>query len=355
MLNSLQACRAMAAILVVFYHTSHGIFRLEKYFGHKPFGPLFDFGFAGVDFFFVLSGFIMMHVHAKDFGQPRALGAYFWKRFTRIYPAYWVVLAAVVPIYFLVPSFGKGHECDSDVIVRTIALFPHPKMHMVLGVAWTLVYEVFFYVLFAVLILHRRLGMILFVGWTACVLAYPWFESYPWDFVFSYLHIRFLVGMGVALILNHWTLPAPRAIACAGVAIFLGAGLIDSYYGPLSPLQQTVGYTLGSALTLAGLVQAERSGLIAPPGWLVYLGNASYAIYLVHFLTLSVLAKGAKAVRLDAYLPGGVLFLLHVLSAIGFGILFHHFVEHPLHAWAKRCFGRDTATVPPAAVVCEAA
>jgi peptidoglycan/LPS O-acetylase OafA/YrhL len=152
------------------------------------------------------------------------------------------------------------------------------------------------------------------------------------------LHIRFLAGMGVALIINRWTLPAPRASACAGAAIFVGAGLIDSYYGPLSPLQQTVGYTLGSALTLAGLVQAERSGLIAPPDWLVYLGNASYAIYLVHFLALSVLAKGAKAVHLDAFLPGGVLFLLHVIGAIAVGILFHHFVEHPLHVWARRIF-----------------
>jgi peptidoglycan/LPS O-acetylase OafA/YrhL len=74
MLKSLQACRAAAAILVVLYHTSHGIFRLPRYFEHKPFGPVFDFGFAGVDFFFVLSGFIMMHVHAADIGRPSAIG-----------------------------------------------------------------------------------------------------------------------------------------------------------------------------------------------------------------------------------------------------------------------------------------
>src|SRR4051794_15071476 len=114
MLQSLQACRAMAAILVVLYHTSHGIFRLDKYFGHKPFGHVFDFGFAGVDFFFVLSGFIMMHVHGRDIGQPRAFASYLWKRFSRIYPAYWIVFAAILPVYFLVPSFGLGHERDAD-------------------------------------------------------------------------------------------------------------------------------------------------------------------------------------------------------------------------------------------------
>ena len=80
MLRSLQACRAVAALLVVLFHASVGIFNLPKYFGCKPFGPVFDFGFVGVDFFFVLSGFIMVYVHAADFGQPRALGAYFWKR-----------------------------------------------------------------------------------------------------------------------------------------------------------------------------------------------------------------------------------------------------------------------------------
>ncbi len=161
----------------MFYHTSHGIFRLEKYFGHKPFGPVFDFGFAGVDFFFVLSGFIMIHVHAGDIGQPRMLAAYLWKRFSRIYPAYWIVLAAIVPVYFLVPSFGLGHEREPGVIVRAIVLFPHPETHLVLGVAWTLVYEVFFYLLFGLLILDKRIGVLVFVGWMACLLAYPWFET----------------------------------------------------------------------------------------------------------------------------------------------------------------------------------
>ena len=145
----------MAALLVVLYHASHGIFALPKYFGHKPFGPIFDFGFAGVDFFFVLSGFLMMYVHTADFGQPRAFGAYLWKRFTRIYPAYWFVFAAVLPVFLLIPSFGKGHERDADVILRAIFLLPHPANHQVVGLAWTLDYEIFFYCLFALLVLNE--------------------------------------------------------------------------------------------------------------------------------------------------------------------------------------------------------
>ena len=343
MLNSLQACRALAAILVVLYHASHGIFRLPKYFDHKPFGSVFDFGYAGVDFFFVLSGFIMMHVHWQDIDQPRALGAYLWKRLTRIYPIYWIVLAVILPVYFLVPQFGLGHERDPDVIVRAIFLFPHPETHLVLGVAWTLVYEVFFYLLFALLILDKRIGMLIFAGWMVCVLAYPWFESFPGNFLFSYLHIRFLAGMAVALLLMRWRMPAPRLAAFGGAALFLGAGILDAYVRPLTALEQTLGYALGSAVAIAALVQAERSGLIEPPRWLVYLGNASYSIYLIHFVVLSVLAKVVKASAFDLWIPGTVLFCLHVIAAIAVGCLFHHVIEHPIHVWAKRYFRRTKA------------
>ena len=202
MLRSLQVCRAVAALLVVLYHASHSIFVLPKYFGHKPFGPLFDFGFAGVDFFFVLSGFLMMYVHTTDFGRPQALRAYLWKRFTRIYPAYWVVFALVLPVFLLVPSFGPEFVRDPDVITRAVFLFPHPLNQQIVGVAWTLDYEIFFYCLFAFLVLDKRIGAMVFLLWAACLIVQPGLPAYPWSFVFSPQHLRFLAGIGVALILG---------------------------------------------------------------------------------------------------------------------------------------------------------
>ena len=92
-------------------------------------------------------------------------------------------------------------------------------------------------------------------------------------------------------------------------------------------------------------MQAERAGLLVPPRWLVYLGNASYAIYLVHFLALSALAKMSKAAFLDEYVPAFVLFFMHVVGAIGVGCLFHHVVENPLHALTKRFFRRERKPV----------
>ncbi len=350
MLNTLQACRGAAAILVVLFHASGSIFALPKYFDCKPFGPLFDFGYAGVDFFFVLSGFLMMHVHAKDLGRPHALANYFFKRFTRIYPAYWVILAAVLPVYFLVPGFGAGHERDPGVIVRSVLLLPEPESRLVLVVAWTLVHEVFFYVLFAALILNRRFGVLIFVAWAFGMLASPWLADYAWSFLFSPMNARFLVGIGVAIALQQWRLPRPLWIASLGGVLFLGAGLADSYAGPLDWAGQMMGYMLGGALVVAGVVEAERSNRLSVPGWLTYLGGASYSIYLVHFPALSLLAKLATMSGLDAWLPGQVLFFSIVLGALAVSWVFHRLVEQPMLDLARHISRRDSCTEDPAPI-----
>lgn len=350
MLQSLQACRALAAILIVLHHTNHSIFGLDKYFGHKPLGCTVDFAFASIDFFYVLCGFIMFHVHADDFGQPRALISYLWKRFSRIYPIYWVVLASLVPVYFLVPQFGIGHERDAHVIVRSIVLFPFPAADfpMVVVVAWTLVYEILFYLLFGLLILNKRFGTVVFAIWTMGVLASGWFEIYPWNFIFSQHHLRFLAGMGVGMLLRHRQIPAPRVVALIGIVLFLGSGLVEDFYGPMPTLMQTICFVLASAVMILGLAEAERSGLIRAPRLLAYLGDASYSIYLVHFSALSLIAKLSKAIALEHYLPGAFLFVLHVTASVGIGCLCHELIENPIQVWAKRFFRRAK---PPIAAV----
>ncbi len=156
MLRCLQACRAAAALLVVLFHTSEGIVALPKYFAARPFGALFAFGGAGVDFFFVLSGFIIAHVHGGDVGRPERLRAYLTKRLTRIYPTYWAVLLPVLLVFLAVPSFGKGHERDPLVMFCSLVLLPLANSEPVLIVSWSLCYEVLFYGLFAGLIASRR-------------------------------------------------------------------------------------------------------------------------------------------------------------------------------------------------------
>jgi peptidoglycan/LPS O-acetylase OafA/YrhL len=95
--------RGFAALAVVLYHASK-LMKEAQYSG-RPFAEnLFGLGFLGVDFFFVLSGFIILHVHYADLGKPSAFARYGWRRLTRIFPTYWVVLALALVINLALQS-----------------------------------------------------------------------------------------------------------------------------------------------------------------------------------------------------------------------------------------------------------
>ena len=122
-LDGVQAARGAAALLVVLYHCGR-MLSLPQYVGRIPLGNVFEFGHAGVDFFFVLSGFIIMHVHRGDLGRPGRFGRYAWRRATRIVPMYWVVTAIVV----LKPGCDDLDEAVLRTHVRNrLAAYKVPK------------------------------------------------------------------------------------------------------------------------------------------------------------------------------------------------------------------------------------
>ena len=342
MLNSIQACRAVIAILIVMTHANVSIFGKPKYFPERPFGDFFDFMIAGVDFFFVLSGFLIYYAHTVDVGQPRALLSYLWKRYSRVYLLYWIVLAAVIPVFFFAPQFGSGHERDFWVIVRSILLVPEPSNQTILIVAWTLPYEMLFYFLFAFLVINRKLGILLFGLWTIGSFFHQWFGSFPLNFVFSVFGLYIVAGMLACLTFQKCRIPLPRLVAFCGGAFFFGAGIAHVYFG-LGYWAFNLSNIASSVMMILGFAEADRSQLLRPPGWLVYLGDATYSMYLVHFPALSVIAKLCKAGRVDEYIPDVPLYFLHVVGAVMIGCVCHHVIEKPLLNWSKRYFRGNRA------------
>jgi len=102
MIHLLQVYRGCAAMLVVLFHASA---RIKKLYGveRHAFLDFFDFGDAGVQFFFVLSGFIIYHIHRNDIGR---VGDYLIKRVIRIYPIYIFVTLLILPAWYFLPSIG---------------------------------------------------------------------------------------------------------------------------------------------------------------------------------------------------------------------------------------------------------
>src|SRR5882762_91392 len=101
MLKALQAGRALAAISVAAFHLSL-MMGLDRYGGQAVFREYTKLGNLGVDFFFVLSGFIILFAHVDDIGKSDAWGAYVYRRFVRLFPIYWLYTGTFVLLLALV-------------------------------------------------------------------------------------------------------------------------------------------------------------------------------------------------------------------------------------------------------------
>lgn len=339
---TLEACRGFAAVLVVLYHASGSMF--EVYFGY-PAVNWFRFGHAGVDFFFVLSGFIILYVHADDCGRSERLRNYAYRRVVRIYPIYWAVTVAMIAASFVVPSIAALPAMAPERLFLSFLLLPQSGYPLV-SVAWSLQHEMLFYVLFGVMILNRKLGFALFALWAGliawCVFAEP--QTTLLQFVGRDFNILFFVGMAAAMAVRKRTIPWPRTMVVIGALIFLTGGVLENGGLDLKELLGRIVYGTGAALMVMGLVESERSAGWQVPSVLLWIGAASYSIYLVHLNVLIVVEKAAGALGLGGALPGLVVLAAMIVAAVGAGLVCYLLLERPLLAMLRQWNTRRTDT-----------
>jgi len=334
-LTTVQAARGCAATAVVLSHAAT-LLAAPSYLGGAPLHGVFRAGHAGVDFFFVLSGFIICMVHRRDIGQPSALPIYVWKRLMRIYPAYWLGLALLLLLAAMHLTAAIGVTLDHAApwpLLLSIALLPQHQAPL-LGISWTLQHEMLFYLMFGLAIANRRVGLAACGVWLAIVLAatlvrphvsLPWAPaSLLYDFVGASYHLQFLLGAGVAWLVRHDRLPLPRVLCAAGVASLLLAAALENggaiaYLG----LASQALFGTAAAAVLAGAATAERRGTLqAGPGG-AFLGAASYAIYLVHVPVMAAVCPLLAASGWLGTLPGWLLMAVLAATGIAAGIAMH--------------------------------
>jgi peptidoglycan/LPS O-acetylase OafA/YrhL len=348
MIRSIQAYRGFAALLVVTFHAN---LIAGEYLGQTLISQFFSFGHSGVPFFFVLSGFIIFFVHRKDIGQPAQANAYLQKRIIRIYPVYWVVTLAIVPVYYIAPDFGSDYHRDLSALVFSLLLLPQDH-YPHLAVAWTLVHEMLFYLLFALLILRKATGKSIFILWMAATVLAVLGENagflaltFPTTFFLSIYNALFGMGVlacwmsqGSARRLHEIKFPA----FILGNVLFLAAGCIENYWtGRHDGVIALFGLAAFLLVLSAGDDRVER--LFAGREFLQLMGNASYSIYLTHFLTVSLLGKVFRRLGLDRMLPDLASWVLLVIIATGVGILFYKVIERPLLNYCRQfLFRRNT-------------
>ncbi len=333
MIKSLQVSRGLAAVAVVFFHTWLIIF---EYSGIRIFEPVAVYGFLGVNYFFILSGFIIMMAHQRDISKPDRTVHYLNRRFTRVYPVYWIYLC----LYIAAAAAGLGKPDFSWApgdMLQSFALFyvgpaaaPPP-----LNVAWTLFYEIRFYLIFVLLILDKRLGIAALAVWAAAILILPHQHGYL-NYVQSYWNINFLLGMGAYLISQR---APPRYWY---VSLGIGAAVLLAVFTHIDVLTikgengiyiLPIGF--GFAALVLGFVMLEKHKVRAVPAPFMFLGDASYSIYLVHSGVISVGAIVAKKLGLFGNLPNPILFAAIFIPAVVAGCVAFVAVERPLTTFIR--------------------
>ena len=320
---NIQALRALASLWVLAFHALPFYEKLGGQLG--PLRILAASGYVGVDLFFVISGFII----ARTFGSRQPATATEVRRFIerrawRIYLGYWPILAVAVIAYALMDP-ARLAAVDPW---RTALLLSHRIPDLVIGQAWSLSFELYFYLGFALLaLLARGTGQVVVAAYAALILAANLTDPATAK--------GFLANPGLLELLAGMLLGqrGPLALGRRGMqtALAAAAGLLVAWLQfDAPPRLLTVGL-IGSAawlLVLVADVAASRGH--NRPSLLSRLGDSSYALYLIHYLLLEAFAWTVAAAGVSGpWLP--VLFCFWLSAIVAIAHAEYRWLERPLH------------------------
>ena len=316
-LLSIQYLRAAAALGVLFYHAAD---RAELSFG---------MGAAGVDVFFVISGFVMFVISTQRELTP---AKFMLRRATRIIPLYWIVTLAIAVIATSMPGSFPNADVSANHVLKSLFFYPHVDrsglMAPLLIPGWTLNYEMFFYVVFALTLflpLRLRLATLVAILGTCVALGFVIRPTVPiWSVYTNPLLLEFLAG---TLLGKAWTSLrfSNRPIGLLAMAFAFAVLVIIDYAAIDVEQVRIVAWGIPAVLIVAGAICLERT--LRYVSVLKFVGDASYSVYLVHGLAVSAAARLLAAVDVHSK---PALFVAAVLFGLGAGSICYMVLERPL-------------------------
>lgn len=351
---TIQYLRGFAAIMVL---ASHALLYplLADNIGY---GRL---GWLGVILFFVISGFIMVAVT----GEGRFSATDFLRRrFIRVVPMYWGATILAAALALLAPHLFKTTVYDTGQLLMSLFFVPFYNpvshgIHPLYKLGWTLNYEVFFYVCFALLAFlgaQSRVVWLTIAFTSLAVLGALWQpEQAIAQFYTSYMPLAFCAGAWLGLAtLRGWlarlSWPAVAILSLLGLA-----GLVEGFAFDQRLLQNGfafIGFVAFASATILLAVRFERS--LPRMALLERIGDASYSIYLVHIYEVAILA-GLAFKLLDPANLWADWFVAAISIAGGTlaGIVLYRYVEQPLLGFCNSLWRRRMPKAAPAAIPAE--
>jgi exopolysaccharide production protein ExoZ len=302
-------------------------------------------GELAVQFFFVLSGFVMATAHRQDFGRLSAVPNFWWRRACRIYPTYWLALLLTICTIPAAWTFSSG--------LQNIFLYPWCEQNT-LFIAWTLRCEIMFYMLFGLCLLPwiGKPLLVLWVGlclWEWCPqpvlqtlhIAWPSLTMrllpIPGNRIFSYLNFYFFADLAAGGAAAWPRLELRLGIACIVTGVVLGIAILAPLHGNgpyAAPPTSVLGLAAAIAAIILGLAALERQAFLRPHPQSYRFGAVSYPLYVLHVpvvLLVIQFVPPRQFTTLALYGLGAAITAL-VLSAAALATLLF---DQPVQRWLR--------------------
>jgi peptidoglycan/LPS O-acetylase OafA/YrhL len=356
--RNIQGLRAVAALLVFAVHLNV----VEHRFTPSAFLQLLNpIGEWGVDLFFVISGFVMITSTWNEFATPAISFRFLLRRLTRVYPPYWIAMIPIVLLFAVAPHMVNGSQAIRPSVPASLLLLPQAGKPL-LTVSWTLVYEMFFYVIFSiVLAFDRRWCLPLMTLWggatlLAAAVGGPFHNVYLAVYL-NPLLLEFILGVFAGYVVQVRGVFFPITSLITGLAL---TGVSDVFYDSVDRAAGLGGdlrcLFVGVPILLIfnGVIGLEtRFGLVFP-GWLQRIGNASFSLYLWHVplsifigrITMGVLARHRSPMFHALWL------VVVIVIVVGTSLMLYERIERPLlrvtSRWIRRLERDGSINVVPA-------
>ena len=336
-LHGIQTMRGIFAVLVVCHHV--GV-HSTRYWTQEWLGSLFNHSTFRVDFFFVLSGFVLWAAHRGDAGRPDAMRSFFLRRFWRLYPLLITLSLFKVLVLYFIP--GRSATCYQ--IIPSLLALPQTSFPLIVS-AWTLSFEMFFMAVFAAClalpqkwVLPSLLTLTVLLGVGGMLLGIrP--AIYGLGFLTHPFILEFAAGVAAAECVRQRSSRALGIVLCIVAAIGLLIGSCQHFWLiSQMVIWQKCFWAVVFASGIGGLALWERS--CAMESWWLKdrwnLGRASYSIFLSHgFVLMAVFAVMKPQMLGNNSLWINLFLLLVVAVSVLFGLAVHQWLERPLNSWCK--------------------
>lgn len=338
-IDAIQVLRALAAAMVVFGHLIGNARQHPDMFGALP---AFRYaGGAGVDIFFLISGFIMVQSSGRLFGSVAGTFEFLRRRLIRIVPLYWLATLAVLAL-----MQGHGPAAGIRAIAASLAFIPYDTAGRgdgmafpLLDLGWTLNYEMLFYLVFALCLPLARGRCVAAVGTVLAIMVLLGNLVPPHQIALHFwtrpITLEFVAGMGLALMVASLRPTLPVAVRLALVVAAAALYWADPYGLFLmkttpNELIRLMGWGVPAMLLLIAAITGPAALDNALGRAVVALGDASYALYLLHPFVITVLIKIAQHSAMFASIGGWGFIALGLVVALGMALVVHRAIEAPV-------------------------